>query len=163
MIYGHAFLVQKSAPVTGMTTELAALAMFLVGALATSGYMEVAVVTTGAVTLLLHWKTPMHSLVVRVGEADFEAIVRFVLITLVILPILPDATYGPYAVLNPRQMWLMVVLIVAINLVGYVSLKFARGRGGALLSGTLGGLISSTATTVSFVATAPRNAPKFAY
>jgi uncharacterized membrane protein (DUF4010 family) len=158
MIYGHAFLVHKSAPVTGMTTELAALAMFLVGALATSGYMEVAVVTAGAVTLLLHWKTPMHSLVVRVGEADFEAIVRFVLITLVILPILPDATYGPYAVLNPRQMWLMVVLIVAINLVGYVSLKFARGRGGALLSGTLGGLISSTATTVSFAKRTQRDA-----
>ncbi len=157
MIYGHAFLADKLAPVTGMTTELAALAMFLVGALATSGYMEVAVVTAGAVTLLLHWKSPMHALVKRVGETDFEAIVRFVLIALVILPILPDTTYGPYAVLNPKQIWLMVVLIVAINLAGYVSLKFASGRGGALLSGALGGLISSTATTVSFAKRAQRD------
>ena len=157
IIYGHAFLVNRSTPVKGMTTELAALVMFLVGALATSGFMEVAVVTGGAVTLLLHWKAPMHSLVERVGETDFDAIVRFVLITLVVLPILPNATYGPYAVLNPRQIWLMVVLIVSINLAGYVSLKFAGGRGGAVLSGVLGGLISSTATTVSFAKKAQRD------
>lgn len=150
MIYGHAFLVEKTTPVSGMTTELAAVAMFLVGALATSGYLQLAVVVTGGVMLLLHWKTPMHAGVERIGTTDFEAIVRFVLITLVLLPILPDAAYGPYGVLNPRQIWLMAVLIVALNLTGYVALKLASGRGGALLGGVLGGLISSTATTVSF-------------
>jgi uncharacterized membrane protein (DUF4010 family) len=124
--------------------------MFLVGALATSGFIAGAVVLGGVVTLLLHWKAPMHTWVVRLGETEFQAIARFILISLVVLPILPNTAYGPYSVLNPWQIWLMVVLIVSINLAAYVSLKVSSGKGGVLLSGVLGGLISSTATTVSF-------------
>ena len=149
-IYSHAYFLSRQDNVTGMTTELAAIAMFLVGALATSGYMAGAVVLGGVVTLLLHWKVPMHNWVVRIGEMEFQAIARFVLISLVVLPILPNQAYGPYSVLNPWQIWLMVVLIVSINLAAYVSMKVSSGKGGALLSGVLGGLISSTATTVAF-------------
>ncbi len=149
-IYSHAYFLSRRSNVSGMTTELAAIAMFLVGALATSGYMAGAVVIGGVVTLLLHWKVPMHTWVKRIGEIEFQAIARFVLISLVVLPILPNDAYGPYSVLNPWQIWLMVVLIVSINLAAYVSLKVSSGKGGALLSGVLGGLISSTATTVSF-------------
>lgn len=149
-IYSHAYFLSRQDNVSGMTTELAAIAMFLIGALATSGYMAGAVVLGGVVTLLLHWKVPMHNWVVRIGEIEFQAIARFVLISLVVLPILPNNAYGPYSVLNPWQIWLMVVLIVSINLAAYISLKVSIGRGGALLSGMLGGLISSTATTVSF-------------
>ena len=160
VIVGHAYFVTRQPGTTGMTTELAAIAMFLVGALATSGQLVVAVVMGGVVTLLLQWKTPMHSLVERIGSVELGAIGRFVLITLVILPILPNAAYGPYEVLNPRQIWLMVVLIVTLNLAGYVSLKIMSGKGGALVSGTLGGLISSTATTVSF-SSKSRSDPSF--
>jgi uncharacterized membrane protein (DUF4010 family) len=149
-ILSHTYLVSRTSGIAGMTTELAAIAMFLVGALATSGNLIIAVVLGGAVMLLLQWKTPMHSWVDRIGAVELGAIARFVLITLVILPILPNIAYGPYSVLNPRQIWLMVVLIVSLNLAGFVALKFAIGKGGALLSGVLGGLISSTATTVSF-------------
>lgn len=149
-IFFHTYLQSPEARKSGMTTELAAVAMFLVGVLATSGFIAGAVVLGGVVTLLLHWKTPMHSLVKRIGASEFQAIARFVLVSLVVLPILPDKAYGPYAVLNPWQIWLMVVLIVSMNLAAYVSLKLSSGRGGALLSGALGGLISSTATTVSF-------------
>ncbi len=133
-----------------MTTELAAFVMFLVGILATLGLLEIAVVTTGAVTLLLHVKAPLHALTERIGKPEVDAIQRFVLIAFVVLPILPDATFGPYEVLNPRRIWLMVVLIVSMNLAGYVALKFAARRGGAVLSGVLGGLVSSTATTLGF-------------
>ena len=165
-VYTHSYLLARQGGIFGTTTELAAIAMFLVGALATSGYIAGAVVLGGVVTLLLHWKVPMHTWVVRLGEDEFQAIARFVLVSLVVLPILPNAAYGPYsaligtilpntaygpyAVLNPWQIWLMVVLIVSINLAAYISLKVSSGRGGALLSGVLGGLISSTATTVSF-------------
>jgi uncharacterized membrane protein (DUF4010 family) len=149
-IYSHAYFLSRHIKVSGMTTELAAIAMFLVGALATSGYMAVAVVLGGVITLLLHWKDPMHTWVERIGEFEFQAIARFVLISLVVLPILPNKAYGPYSVLNPWQIWLMVVLIVSINLAAYVSMKVSSGKGGVLLSGVLGGLISSTATTVSF-------------
>src|SRR3546814_14019667 len=74
---------------------------------------------------------------------------QFVLITLVILPVLPNENVGPYQVLNPREIWWMVVLIVGISLVGYFLYKLLGGRLGVLAGGLLGGLVSSTATTVS--------------
>jgi uncharacterized membrane protein (DUF4010 family) len=160
-ILSHTYFVSKTSGITGMTTELAAIAMFFVGALATSGELIIAVVLGGAVLLLLQWKTPLHAWVDRIGTVELGAIARFVLITLVILPILPNTAYGPYSVLNPQQIWLMVVLIVSLNLGGFVALKFAIGKGGALLSGVLGGLISSTATTASF-STRSRSEPSLA-
>lgn len=150
VICTHAYIRSRSSDGSGLTTELAALATFLVGALATSEYVAQAVALAGVITLLLHWKKQMHGWVERIGEVEFGAIARFVLVTLVVLPILPNQAYGPYAVLNPWQIWLMVVLIVSINLAGYVSLRISRNRGGALLSGVLGGIVSSTATTVGF-------------
>lgn len=84
------------------------------------------------------------------GGSDMTAIMQFALVTLVVLPVLPDRVYGPYDVLNPRQIWWMVVLIVSINLAGYVVAKLFGTRSGALIGGVLGGLVSSTATTVSY-------------
>jgi uncharacterized membrane protein (DUF4010 family) len=75
---------------------------------------------------------------------------QFVLISLVILPVLPNRTFGPYDVLNPFKIWLMVVLIVGISLSGYVAFKLMGGRAGTLVGGVLGGVVSSTATTASF-------------
>jgi uncharacterized membrane protein (DUF4010 family) len=122
----------------------------MVGAMTTTGYPVTAVVLTGVVTLLLHWKVPLHALTHRIEPEEFQAIARFVLVTLVVLPILPDRTFGPYDVLNPFHIWLMVVLIVGMNVAGYLAMRFAGGRGGVLLGGVLGGLVSSTATTVSY-------------
>jgi uncharacterized membrane protein (DUF4010 family) len=92
----------------------------------------------------------MHSLARRLEDPDFKAIMQFVLITLVILPILPNNRYGPYQVWNPHKIWLMVVLIVGISLGGYIIYKFFGQKAGTLAGGILGGLISSTATTVSY-------------
>src|SRR6185436_20081432 len=77
-------------------------------------------------------------------------IMQFALISLVILPVLPNQFFGPYEVLNPFKIWLMVVLIVGISLGGYIAYKALGPRAGALAGGLLGGLISSTATTVSY-------------
>ncbi len=74
---------------------------------------------------------------------------QFALISLIILPVLPDRTFGPFNVLNPRNIWLMVVLIVGISLIGYIAYKFFDANTGVILGGILGGLVSSTATTVS--------------
>jgi uncharacterized membrane protein (DUF4010 family) len=71
-------------------------------------------------------------------------------ISLIVLPILPDQTYGPYDVLNPQNIWLMVVFIVGLSVVGYFIYKFFGRDSGVIGNGILGGLISSTATTVSF-------------
>lgn len=143
----------------GLTTEVALLLMYAVGAYLVTGRTEVAVVVGGGTAVLLHLKGELHGLAGRLGERDARAVFRFALLSLVILPVLPDRTFGPYAVLNPRQIWWMVVLIVGIGLGGYVAYKLVGGRAGTVLGGVLGGLISSTATTLSFARRAARSAP----
>jgi uncharacterized membrane protein (DUF4010 family) len=134
----------------GMTTEIATLVLFGVGACVVIGQMTVAVALGGAIALLLQFKKPMHKFVATMGETDIKAIMQFVLVTLVILPVLPNRTFGWYDVLNPFKIWLFVVLIVGVSLCGYVVFKFAGHRAGMWLGGVLGGVISSTATTVSY-------------
>jgi uncharacterized membrane protein (DUF4010 family) len=134
----------------GLTTEVTMLLMFAVGAYLVVGPAAVAVTVTGCVAVLLHLKPEMHSLAAKIGEQDFRSIMTFVLITLVILPVLPDHAYGPYHALNPFKIWLLVVLTVGISLGGYVVYKILGAKTGAVLGGILGGLISSTATTVSY-------------
>ncbi len=133
----------------GLTTEVAVLLLFALGAYLTIGPMWIVVVTGGVVALLLHWKAPLHRFARAVGDKDMHAMMLFVLISMVILPVLPNQPYGPYGVFNPFDIWLMVVLIVGISLGGYVAYKLFGGQAGVLLSGILGGVISSTATTVS--------------
>jgi uncharacterized membrane protein (DUF4010 family) len=115
-----------------------------------AGYTMPAVVLGGATAVLLHMKDRMERLVGSLSAADVRAIFQFVLLAMVILPLLPDETYGPYDVLNPFKVWLMVVLIVAISLSAYVAYRIVGVRAGSVLGGILGGLISSTATTVSY-------------
>jgi uncharacterized membrane protein (DUF4010 family) len=134
----------------GMTTEVAILMMFALGAYLVTGPAAVVVVLGATVTLLLHLKPELHGLAKRIGERDFHAIMLFVAIALIILPVLPDATFGPYQVLNPRRIWWMVVLITGISLGGYLIYKAFDQTTGAVAGGILGGLISSTATTVSY-------------
>lgn len=134
----------------GQTSEVAALLLFGIGAYVVVGELSVAVALGGVVAVLLHFKDPLHAFARRFGEHDVTAIMQFVLISLVILPVLPDRTYGPYDVLNPFQIWLMVVLIVGISLIGYVAYKLLGAKEGAILAGVIGGLVSSTATTVGY-------------
>ncbi|MEZ5964207.1 MAG: DUF4010 domain-containing protein [Planctomycetota bacterium] len=134
---------------TGLATEIALLLMVCVGALVVHGPREVAVALGGCVMVLLQAKIRLHALAQGLSDKDFGAMVRFALISLVVLPVLPDQAYGPYAVLNPRHIWLMVVLVVGINLGAYVLRKLLGARAGMVVSGVLGGLVSSTATTAS--------------
>lgn len=134
----------------GITTEIAALIMYALGAYLMQGVIEVAVVIAGALAVLLHLKSQMHAFVKRIEGKDIRAVMQFVLISLVILPLLPDRAYGPYGVLNPRNIWWMVVLIVGVQLAGYVLYRLVGQSVGTLLGGVVGGLVSSTATTVAY-------------
>ena len=134
----------------GVTTEVALLLLFAIGAYLPVGHWEVAIVVGGSVAVLLHLKPELHGVASRLGRADLKAIMQFVLVTFIILPVLPNQTYGPLQVFNPFQAWLMVTLIVGISLSGYLAYQFFGSQAGVLLSGLLGGAISSTATTLAY-------------
>jgi uncharacterized membrane protein (DUF4010 family) len=142
----------------GLTTEISALVLFLVGAWLPLGSHAVALVVAGAVALLLWAKERLHRLVAQTTAEDLRALMQFVLIALVILPILPDRPFGPYAVLNPREIWLFVVIVVGVSLAGYVAQRAFGARAGMVVTGLLGGVISSTATTVSMARRAAEEA-----
>jgi uncharacterized membrane protein (DUF4010 family) len=147
---GKIIEMSKGHPDQGITTEVALLLMFAVGAYLIVGDRAAAIAIGGGAAVLLHFKGELHGFVAKLGANDLKAVMQFALISLVILPVLPNRTYGPFAVLNPRNIWWMVVLIVGINLGGYIAYKFLGQRAGITLGGVLGGLISSTATTVSY-------------
>jgi uncharacterized membrane protein (DUF4010 family) len=149
VVSGNLARLPKGEADPGQTTEFTALVMYGVGALVVLGPMAVPVVLGGAVAVLLQFKEELHRFAGRLGEGDLKGIMQLVLVALVILPVLPDRPFGPYDVLNPYQIWWMVVLIVGLSLAGYVAYKLFGAKAGAALSGVLGGLISSTATTVS--------------
>lgn len=134
----------------GFTTEIAAFIIFALGALVPAGFPLLAVVCAASVSLILYWKQPLHEFTRSLGEADFRAIATFTLVALVILPLLPEKAYGPYGFFNPFKIWLFVVLIVGISFLAYITHRVLAPRAGTLLAGILGGLISSTATTVSY-------------
>ena len=161
IVVGNAARIQRGEGDPGLTTEMAILVMYVLGVALAAGYTTAVVVTGGGVAVLLHWKRPLHDVVDRIGEADAKAIFRLSLIALVILPLLPNRTFGPYGVLNPFNIWLMVVLIVGISMGAYVAFKLFGSRSGTLVAGVMGGLISSTATTVS-LSRRSRSAPPVA-
>jgi len=150
VVIGNVAKMREGEPDRGITTEIAVLLMFAVGAYLTVGPPQVAVAVGAAVAVLLQLKQELHGFAAKVSDADLRAVMQFAAITLIVLPVLPNRTFGPYDVLNPRQVWWMVVLIVAISLAGYLGSKLLGPRAGTWLGGALGGLVSSTATTVTF-------------
>jgi uncharacterized membrane protein (DUF4010 family) len=136
----------------GITTEVTALLAFIVGALCSWEQVGVASVATVVCLLLLTLKDFLHGLARRVELPDVEATLQFAVISVIILPLLPNETFGPAPVdvINPYKIWLMVVLIAGLNFLGYLLVKVLGGEHGIVLTGILGGLVSSTAVTLSF-------------
>ena len=141
----------------GQTTEIAALVMFAVGACLVLENSLIGVVVGAMVALLLYLKQYLSKIVERLGEKDLQAIMIFVAISLVVLPILPSQDFGPYQVLNLQEIWFMVVLIVGLSIAGYFAYKWLGKDIGTGFSGILGGLISSTATSVTYSKQAKEN------
>jgi uncharacterized membrane protein (DUF4010 family) len=151
ILVGGSFLDKQAARADpGVTTEVAAVLMYGVGAYLAVGDTRVAVALGAGIAGLLAFKVELHHIAQQLSESDVKAIVQFALLSLVILPALPDRTFGPYNVLNPRQIWWMVVLIVGLGLTGYIVHRFVPQHTSLALSGVLGGTVSSTATTASY-------------
>jgi len=114
----------------GLTTLVAALIMCGVGVAISVDQFVAAVLIGAGVATILQWKRPLHVFVERIGQKDMHAIFQLVLIGLIVLPVLPDQAYGPYSVLNPYEIWLMVVLICGISVSSYMVYKFRGAKGG---------------------------------
>jgi uncharacterized membrane protein (DUF4010 family) len=131
----------------GATTEFVAVLAFIFGALTALGLLIPAATFAVVTTLLLSIKTPLHHLAQRIREDELYAVLKFGIVSVIVLPLLPNHAYGPFQVLNPRVIWWMVVLISAVSMVGYVLMRLLGTRQGIAVTGALGGLASSTAAT----------------
>lgn len=139
---------QESDP--GTTTVIALLICYVLGVIIWYDYTKLAVMLGIGITALLYFKSELRDLSQKLTRRDLVAVLQFSVLTFIILPILPDQNLGPYSAFNPYQAWLMVVLISGISLTGYAALRIVGTRYGALLLGFLGGLVSSTATTLIY-------------
>nr|HID12508.1 MgtC/SapB family protein [Anaerolineae bacterium] len=114
----------------GMTTEVAALLIYLIGGLIYWDQIWLAVTLGVAATALMALRPTLHELAARIEREDIYATLKFAVVSAVILPLLPDRAYGPLQVLNPFRMWLMVVFISAVSFAGYVAIKLLGPRRG---------------------------------
>lgn len=133
----------------GITTPVAALLTFSLGAAAGSGHMTLASGVAVISAALMAMKPLLHRWVSHLRQEELYAIFKMLLISVVMLPVLPDQGYGPWQVLNPYEIWWMVVLITGISFAGYFAIRIAGQRRGLLATGLFGGLASSTAVTLS--------------
>jgi uncharacterized membrane protein (DUF4010 family) len=135
----------------GLTTLTAALLTVLLGALATHSRRGtvVAIIVGGVVTVLLSAKGTIHEFVDEIEEQERRATLKFILVVLVVLPLLPDRELDALYGLNPRFVWLMVVFVTGLSFGAYVLSRVLGAEQGIAVTGVLGGFVSSTATTVS--------------
>jgi uncharacterized membrane protein (DUF4010 family) len=136
----------------GVTTEISALLAFLLGFLCVRGHVLTAAglaVASGGVLALKEW---LHRLAGRIEAADVEATLKFAIVSVIILPLVPNENFGPAPldVINPYKIWLMVALISGLNFASYLLVKLVGTEHGIGLTGLLGGLVSSTAVTLGF-------------
>jgi len=134
----------------GTTTVVALLLTYCLGALCWYGERTLAAAIAVGAAALLYFKPELRGILERFERRDLLAVIQFATLSVVILPVLPDEGYGPYGVLNPFRIWLMVVLISGLSLAGYIALKTVGPRYGLPLVGLFGGLVSSTATTLAY-------------
>lgn len=133
----------------GLTTGAVGLATYLLGGLVFFGQVKTAVVIAVSLLVLLASKERLHALSRKFSRADVYHALQFAAVTGIILPLVPNQPYGPYGAFNPHTIWLMVVLVSGLGFLGYVAMRvFGDGRGLAM-TGLLGGLASSTATTLA--------------
>ena len=134
----------------GTTTVAAIVMCYGLGALIWYGYATLAVMLAITTTILLYYKSELRGITQSLTRRDLISMLQLSVLTFIILPILPDKNYGPYNAINPHQIWLMVVLVSGISFSGYVAVRVVGERYGAPLLGLLGGLVSSTATTLAY-------------
>ena len=149
-IAGYVVQARSRPDAIGLTTETAAVSVSLLGAVCTAGHPELALVGGIAVSAFLAHKEPLHGLVAKLAPDDISAGVKLLAASFIVLPLLPTEPIDPWGALVPRSLWLLVILIAGLSLVGYVATRALGPERGTAITGLSGGLVSSTAVTLTF-------------
>ncbi|HUO28203.1 MAG TPA: MgtC/SapB family protein [Bryobacteraceae bacterium] len=139
----------------GFTTEMSALTTYLAGALVYRDQLWIATTISVASIMLLELKAALEGLTTRVAPGEILTFTKFLLLSAVILPVLPNREFGPFQI-NPFKSWLVVVAVSSVSYGSYVIQKLTKGKGGVILAALLGGAYSSTATTIVLARRASR-------
>src|SRR5271167_2045383 len=142
--YSHKLRLSGAA---GVTSEISALTTYLVGALVARDQFWIATTLSVAGLFLLELKAALEGLSKRIAPEEILTFTKFLLLTAVILPVLPNQAFGPIPI-NPFKTWLVVVAVSAVSYGSYVIQRVTRGQGGVALAAVLGGAYSSTVTTL---------------
>lgn len=148
ILLGYAQVMRRGGSVSG-TASLSGLLTLCIGFLATTGRPLLAAAIAAVTTLVLALRSQLHGWLRRLSEAEVNAIARFALISLAILPLLPDRQYGPYDAWNPRQLWLVVVLVSGFSFAGYAAGRRWGEERGTITTAAAGAMVSSTAVTAA--------------
>lgn len=143
-------LENRLQPSLGLTTEISAVTVCLLGGAVMYGQAGLAVVLAILTSAILTFKQPLHGLVSKIDSTDLYAAIKLLLATFIILPLLPNHSIDPWQALNPFKLWLLVILISALSLAGYLATRWLGAARGTAIAGLSGGLVSSTAVTLSF-------------
>jgi len=130
----------------GITTEIAVILTFVVGFLIYFNYIYIGVFLTIAITVLLALKNYLETFAKKLSQEDIFAILKFILITIVVYPLLPDKNFGPLNALNLKDIWKVIIIVSSLDFIGYIILKW-KGSKALWINGIVGGLVSSTAVT----------------
>jgi len=132
----------------GLTTEIALLLTFALGAASVLGEMAPVAASAVVAAFLLTIKARLHRFVARIDRLELDAVIKLGLISVVVLPLLPDQGYGPGGTFNPYQLWWAVVVVAGLSFLGYLGMRLAGAGLGILMTGFFGGLASSTSTSL---------------
>jgi uncharacterized membrane protein (DUF4010 family) len=149
-VAAYAMVVRRPGAETDGTTEAAAIAVVGLGALAGVGWMGLAAGTGAVVVLMLREKERLHWFVRQLGEPELRAGLQFAVLAVVVLPLLPTGPFFGVLAIQPRQLWAIVLLFSGLNFAGFAARRIVGASRGVGITGALGGVISSTAVTVSF-------------
>ncbi|HAS6905788.1 TPA: DUF4010 domain-containing protein [Vibrio parahaemolyticus] len=141
---------QKKSRDISITGVVSLLVTFVLGSLAVSGEAVLAASAAVITAVVLDNKRELHQALQKLQEYELDAALRLLIISIVLLPLLPNQSYGPWNALNPYEIWWMVVLIASISFVGYFAIKIGGAKRGILFTSIFAGLSSSTALTLQF-------------
>lgn len=150
LVASHVTQHRSNGEGAGVTTEMAAAVVYVLGALAVLGPALIAVALAIVTAGLLAMKATLHEAVGRISREELLATLRLLFASFIVLPLLPNRPVDPWGALNPFKLWLLVILISGLSMVGYVAMRAVGPSRGTMLAGLFGGLASSTAATLTF-------------